>query len=431
MQWVEYLVAQQLRLDVVETRRLVWTNLNAIVRQTGILGLLPEQLAAIVTELNRSAGPAQLRRWRRSMALGRYLARLVSKEDSSRVAGLRRFRGDGMTHRMLNTFMDTAQKMLERDPGPVVRYRLLRDVLRLSADAADLQAAQQNLEHSRCIRALAAEQWPDGSWGAFHSRDTQVRQRIPTTEVGVDRALALGLDASHPVLAKASEYLLRVMRGDIAFPDRPERNDRWQVGVRLFVSSTLSLVHPDHPALDADRALWYEIARRTFRSGQYSAADEIAAHAELTGATVKDSYLVLSGKYQLNLLGSVRGTLPQALETALLRWLWERPQGIGYLAVALNREPPCAGGQLDRWLASLELLARLSPSWVCLAKPAIGWLWEQRYAHGLWDFGARSSSTASLPLSDSWRGAQNRALDWTTRILVLLRRYCDDVLLSP
>ena len=47
--WVEYLVAQQYRMDVVDLRRLVWHNFAAIIRQTDTLSLLPEPLAAIVS----------------------------------------------------------------------------------------------------------------------------------------------------------------------------------------------------------------------------------------------------------------------------------------------------------------------------------------------------------------------------------------------
>jgi hypothetical protein len=336
---------------------------------------------------------------------------------------------------MIHAIEDTATSILERDPGPVVSYRLLRDVLRFSPDAPELQMARENLKHSRCIQELAAGQWADGGWGAFHSRNTRLKQKIPSTEVGVERGLALGLDASHPpkedvppILHRAASYILDIMQGKLAFPDYAEKNDRWPTGERLFLASTLSLIHPDHPVLDRDRELWHEIARRTFRSGRYSEEDEINAYAGLTGATVKGSYLVLSSRYQLNILGSIRGTLSQELETALLRWLWERPDGIGYLTVPLRCPPPGKVGPFDRWLASLELLARLFPAWVHFARPAIDWLWEQRNEQGYWDFGPRPGSIAFLPLSDDWRERQNRLFDWTTRALILLRRYCDDIL---
>jgi hypothetical protein len=215
------------------------------------------------------------------------------------------------------------------------------------------------------------------------------------------------------------------MEKKIAFPDPAEKNDRWQTGVRLILASTLSLIHPTHPVLDRDRNLWQTIAERTFQSGQYNEQDEINAHAELTGASVKGSYLVLRSKYQLNLLGSRQGTLSPELERALLHWLWDREDGIGYLGIPLLPLPPASPGPFDRWLTSFELLARSFSSWADFARPSLAWLWEQRNDQGYWDFGPRPGSISSLPLSDSWRPRQNRTFDWTTRVLVLLRKVHD------
>jgi hypothetical protein len=327
---------------------------------------------------------------------------------------------------MKKAIEDLALEILGQDPALVVRYRLLRDVLKVNPGDSELQHARRAVENSRSIQGLAAEQWEDGSWGAFHSRDSRRRQKIITTEVGVERGLNLGLDTSHPVLINASEYVRNVMLGKIIFPDRHEKNDRWSTGLRLFLASTLSLIHPRDPLLDADRVLWSEIADRTFQSGEYNAENEIQAHAELTGATVEGSYLVISGKYQLNILGSTPGTLPQYLELVLLQWLWGKQDSIGYLGIPLGNLPPNQKpGPFDRWLVSLELLARLFPAWVNFAQNPIEWIWEQRNTQGFWDFGPRPASMTYLPLSDNWRRRKDRQFDWTTRILILLRRYLD------
>ncbi len=327
---------------------------------------------------------------------------------------------------MIDIIKETVMKILEQTPGIVVRYRLMRDVLLKASDCPEQQHLKDNLKHSQCIQELEKEQRSDGSWGAFHSRSTLLMQKIPSTEVGIERALSLGLDVTNPILQKASAYILSIMQGDIPFPDYHEKNDRWQTGMRLFLASTLSLIHPDHPILNADRELWHEIAKRTFISSQYNEQDEIEAHADLTRATVKDSYLVLNGKYQLNILGSIPGTISKELEMALLHWLWEKPYGIGYLGIPLNHEPPQKIGPFDRWLASLEMLARLFPSWINFAQPSIDWLWGKKNKQGYWDFGRKPSSMGFLPLSDSWRERQNRIYDWTTRILILLRKCFDD-----
>jgi TatD DNase family protein len=50
VEWVEHLLAQQLRLEVKDVRHLVCRNLATIIRQTGTQTLLPELLASILTD---------------------------------------------------------------------------------------------------------------------------------------------------------------------------------------------------------------------------------------------------------------------------------------------------------------------------------------------------------------------------------------------
>jgi TatD DNase family protein len=56
IEWVEYLVAQQFKMEVQQIRALVWRNLAAIVQQTGTWDLLPESMAAICKMSAGSSG---------------------------------------------------------------------------------------------------------------------------------------------------------------------------------------------------------------------------------------------------------------------------------------------------------------------------------------------------------------------------------------
>ena len=319
-----------------------------------------------------------------------------------------------------------AEMILAQSPGGVVKIRLLRDVLdRTRKDPASVEA-QGELTNNRWIRELEAEQWVDGDWGAFHSENTLRKQVNPTTEVGVERALALGLDHTHPILDKAKNYLAGVLHGQIAFPDRPEKNNRWATGVRLFTAATLARIEPEQPELARDRQLWGQIALRTFQSGSYNEDDEAQAHAELTGASVRGSYLRLRGKYQLTLLGSIPGGLPPKVEMALLAWLWQIPDGLGYLSVRLQPPPTDRSGVIDRWFASHELLGQYYQHWASFAAPAVDWLLAKQRADGYWDFGPRPNARINLPLSDSWRERNSRKIDWTVRVLTILKRYADE-----
>lgn len=63
---------------------------------------------------------------------------------------------------------EIASRILESDPDPVVMGRLQRDVLHISN--SQLIAANE-IDANPWVHQLIQEQYPDGSWGRFHSRD--------------------------------------------------------------------------------------------------------------------------------------------------------------------------------------------------------------------------------------------------------------------
>jgi hypothetical protein len=313
------------------------------------------------------------------------------------------------------------ERLLAQTADPVLRVRLLRDVLYKSADSHEFIKTYKDLDRHPHVRALIGEQWADGSWGRLHSKDCSLKRDISTTEVGVERATNLGLDQYHPILQKASRYLVFVIEtGEVL--DWPEKNDRWETGVRLFAAASQARIEPLHPSLDEVWAVWHEIAARTFASGRYDEDAEAHAHKELTGASVRGSYLTLRNKYTLVLLSSHPSDLAPGLEEALLAYLWRLDEGIGYLGAELSHPPVMKPGPIDRWFASHELLSRF-PAWRNLAGEVVEWLWEDQNPEGYWDFGARSPSSAFMPLSENWRKKSARQLDWTTRVLLLMTRY--------
>lgn len=319
---------------------------------------------------------------------------------------------------------DIAERVLEEEQGPVTRYRLLRDVFYKHEEDREFIEAGKNLEKSRWVKELAEEQWEDGSWGRLHSRDQSTNQRIPTTEIGVERAVNLGLDGEHPIPNKASHYLLSVLQtGECR--DRPEKNNRWPVGVQLFAAATLAQIQPRNPMINEVWELWVEIVKRSFASGRYEEEAEIMAHRQLTGVSVRGSYLGLRNKYTLKLLASRSSALPPALEKTLVTYIWRLDNGIGYLDAALCKPPGVKSGPLERWFQSQELIAGF-PEWRNLAGDVIQWLWEGLNPEGEWDYGPRSSQMVMMPMSESWRKKGARQIDWTTRVLLLLRQFYGD-----
>jgi hypothetical protein len=315
----------------------------------------------------------------------------------------------------------TAAAILEADPDPGVRCRLLRDVFQLADEHPDHRAACQTLEQSEHIQRLITTQQADGGWGRFHTRDSRTNAPVPTTEWAVERALALGMSRRRPLLRRAARHAYDLLTWKAPFPDPAEKNQRWRLGWRLFTAAVLARLDPQNPILDSEQSMWLKIASRTFASGSYNPTDEMHAHNQLTGTEMRDSYLVLNGRYQLVLLGSVADRLPEPTERALLAWLWQYPYGVGYYQVPLGLPAPKTPSRMERWLASHELLMHTFPRWASQARPVLAWLWQQRQPDGLWDFGARTAGTAALPLSESWRRAGRRQVDWTVRILALIQ----------
>ena len=317
---------------------------------------------------------------------------------------------------------ETARRILQEGSDPVVRFRLLRDVLKAPLDTDTFANARQEMLRSRWILELKNEQKEDGSWGRFHSA-IKTKGKIGTTEAAVERGLALGLGAFDPIFQAAVDYLSRLLEGTIDFPDPPERNNRWATGKTLFVAATLARICPTLPILDRTRELWTTIARETFNSGKYDPEAETRAHQMLTGASVKDSYLVLNSRYQLALIGSRAKKLSRTLENALVDWVWHKEDGVGYLEIPLSNRPQrFTPSMFDRLFTSLELLSHF-PSWRKLAGNVVDWLWGQRNQAGFWDFGPRASMSCYFPLSGSWPKKHDQQHDWSVRVLALLRNY--------
>jgi hypothetical protein len=295
--------------------------------------------------------------------------------------------------------------------------RLLRDVVRCPADDRALADADADLGAHRWARELAADQRADGSWGRFHSRDSRRRDRFPTSEFAIRRAVALGIRPGNPILASASAFMVAVLDGRAAWPDPAERGGAWPIIVEAVTAGTLAQVDPANPALDRPWRYWARIAERALTSGVYDPGAERAAHRELSGVPLD----YLGSRYVIALLGARADRLPASTERRLVEWIARRREGIGYLGADLHAPP---GRNTAAWLETLDLLAPF-PTAPGLVADALAHLLATRRTDGTWDFGGRPIGTPLFPLSDDWRGT-NRSVDHTTAALAVLRRYAKD-----
>jgi hypothetical protein len=302
---------------------------------------------------------------------------------------------------------------------------LLRDVLGVSPDEKRYRQAQRALRGSRWIQLLEAEQGADGSWGRFHTQDTKKKTRFPTSEFAIMRGLSLGLDKTAPVFRRAIDDMRRVLRGEARWSDTYEKHPHFVVAVRMFTAAYLALIDPDDPILDTVWADWFAILQRTCASGAYDVEEERNASLALLGTDVSDSAVGLRSVHTVNLLAARSARIPADVQRAWLAHLWSEPAGLKYVEADLASLPEDIEDRvLSPWLRTLEAVSGLE-GWTEHSDDAVTWLWQQRSANGLWDFGSRHPRSYYFPLSESWRKRGTRAIDCTTRVLALLRRHTE------
>jgi hypothetical protein len=317
-----------------------------------------------------------------------------------------------------------ACEILDAGPDPIPAQRLLKEVLRLPGEATRLRSIQEKIEQSKWIRQLERAQLPDGSWGRFHSQDSKTKTIFRTTEEAIDRAFALGLGPDHAALARARAYIENVLAGKVHITDWEEKGEAWPLLIKFILAGRLAAlqgrwpqIDPANRSLDADWEYLAEVAEQAFSSGEYRLADETKAYLRLSGIHVPKGFI--ESQHALWILSA--RPLPTRLEHDLLDWIWNKPDGIRYLRVPLSDPQPRT---IAYWIRSMNILTRFA-SWRQTGTETLNRLWEQRDAHGLWDFGRQTAWCADFPLSESWRRRLNRKVDYTTCILAVLRRWFD------
>jgi phage baseplate assembly protein W len=317
----------------------------------------------------------------------------------------------------LDDIQRSATGILETNPDGVVRYRLLREVLCEPSNNPALIQAKNAALSSKWVRQLEEAQLPDGSWGRFHSQDTKKKTAFRTTEEAIERAFALGLEPSDEVLLHARQYILEVLHGDAQITDRYEHNEAWPLLVQFILAGRLAQLDPANKMLDSFWSYWVEVANQAFSSGSYRLEDEASVHLRLSGKHLPQGFL--ESQHALWILSSRR--LASQLEHALIDWIWNKPDGIRYLRAPLSIPQPRLIGY---WLRSMNIISQFS-CWREICAHVMDQLWDQRDDQGMWDFGSQIAQSIDFPLSESWRQRENRKIDYSTCLLILMHRFFD------
>jgi len=317
----------------------------------------------------------------------------------------------------LKDVQNAAYQVLNAEPDPVTKFRLINEVLRLPGNSQEFQKAHFALAQSKWVQQLQNTQLPDGSWGRFHSQDTKVKTVFRTTEEAIDRAFSLGLTPDHPALARAKAYIENVLAGRTHITDWEEKNDAWPILIQIILAGKLAEIDASNPAFERWWEYMAEVARQSFSSGSFCEANEIQAYLHLSGIHVKRSFL--QSRYAIAVLSA--RSLSHKLEHALVEWLWHKPDGMSYLQVPLSKPKP---EKMPYWLKSMNILHHF-PSWRDVSLNTLEQFWKARDKRGWWDFETPLAMCRDFPISEDWRQPLKRKIDYSTCMLVVLRRYFD------
>jgi hypothetical protein len=311
----------------------------------------------------------------------------------------------------------SARALLEANPNGIVAYRLLREVLRVPADDSELVRAKNAALNGGLVHQLEQAQLPDGSWGRFHSQDTKKKTVFRTTEEAIDRAFALGIEPNEGVLARVRQYTLELLCGDADLTDWTEKNEAFPLLIKYIVAGRLAQIDPTSKILESFWTYMADIANQAFSSGNYRLDDEENAYLQLFGIHVPGGFL--ESQHALWILSS--RNLPKQLDQALVKWIWGKSDGMRYLRASL---PEPKTYRIAYWLRSMNIISRFD-SWQEVSTDTLNHLWGLRDEEGRWDFGSKIARSVDFPLSETWRRSTKRRMDYSTCMLVLLRKYFD------
>lgn len=160
---------------------------------------------------------------------------------------------------------EVLDKIQELSPCAAVRYRIKR-ILNQEIEPELFE----EFYNSKWVELLKANQYDDGGFGRFHSRNSKIKQKFPTTEIAVDSVKMLDLRRGNLLVDKLCDYMENILKGEIEWPDRFEKNKWFRPAQPLFVSSKLSVFGSNCREYTEIFNCWHTILKEAFADGEYS-----------------------------------------------------------------------------------------------------------------------------------------------------------------
>lgn len=321
-------------------------------------------------------------------------------------------------------FRKHAAALLDFCQYPAVQYKVRFSLLDIPYQDEELTALRRDFLKSDIVEEMYQTQDIHGGWGKLRSKDYSVKAKIPTSGVGIERCLYIGLTIEdRDILFMASEYLQELLQGtgrEGVF-EKNERANPWQ---NAIACNLLEAITPGHPLCDETYCQWLYIAGRAYEEGEYSYEKDRAAQHEVF-LTREDRLVPM----QSELLLKRRQNISGALEDAMLRHLGRRASEQGYFWEKTPDKLPedFVYRQTRRWLETFNYINQFRGSGIYLAN-AVEWLLDNVREDGLWDWGPQ--------VKDPWgyfryfscnrHYSHNRVVDCTVEVLSFLKKYMEN-----
>lgn len=326
-----------------------------------------------------------------------------------------------ITHEDLNRH---ANALLAFCQYPAVQYKVKFSILDVPYEDKELSLLRKEFLKSDIVEEMYQTQDEYGGWGHFQSKDYSVKAKIPTSSVGIERCLYIGLTVEdRDILFMAEEYLKELLLGT-SHEKLWEKNERALPWQRASVCNLLEAVAPYSSLCDETWHQWLFIAGRAYEDGEYSYEKDKAAQHEVF--LTRESRLV---PMQSELLLKRREELSISLEDAMLRHLGGSASENGHFWDKTPHRLPenFVYNKTRRWFKTFNYINQFRGS-ACYLQNAVEWIMENVREDGVWDWGTQ--------VKDPWgyfgyfscnkNYKYNRVVDCTIEILDFLKHYIEN-----
>ena len=258
---------------------------------------------------------------------------------------------------MVKSLQDITEYLLAKVSDPFPRFILKKEILKETISGTDIDA----IHSSKWYSQLADEQWADGSWGRFHSMDSNLTQKkkFVTTEAALRRAHELGLTKHDPVVAKCIALMERYIRGEETWRDPVEKHHdggKSHLHSRPYLTAAqLNLFDPENLVIKPRRDVFVRTLKIAFSNDSFDEKTWEQENREYRGPCLNGW-----NAYPLMIMQNC-SCMPDELQRKYISYIWNKKEGIYYISnFALAEKQRLEDKRFTMWLSSLEILSGFS-----------------------------------------------------------------------